>query len=119
MTSERAGGLPSEEAIQAALNGYTPDTHIVRHLHAEAEHLREWAENAYEFIRSSVVIGKRSCRDGDHLDYGWADRLLGEGQNLRVDPTSVISDALSRARAQAASSDLGPEVATDAEARGQ
>ena len=58
-----------------------------------ADDVREWAENAYSFIESSVRIIQRARPNfgQDGLDMGWADRLIGEGQNLGLDPQSIIA----------------------------
>jgi hypothetical protein len=45
---------------------------------AEIKRLREWQYNAVRYIKSSMIIGKRSCRAGDGLDYGWGERLIQE-----------------------------------------
>jgi hypothetical protein len=55
---------------------------------AKAEALRERVDDflfeATIALRAASTIGERSCRDGDHLNYGNHDRLIAEATRLRA-----------------------------------
>lgn len=42
-----------------------------------AADLEAWADEAVLALQAATVIGERSCRAGDHLNYGNHDRLIG------------------------------------------
>lgn len=45
---------------------------------------RRWATEAALPLDAASVTGKRSCRDGDHLDYANHERLVAEAASLGV-----------------------------------
>jgi hypothetical protein len=59
-------------------------TEQVERLIAERIALRKWAAEACIALEAATVIGERSSRPGDGLDYGNHDRLLREARELGV-----------------------------------
>lgn len=45
---------------------------------------KRWAVEATLALDAASAIGKRSCRDGDHLHYANHERLVSEAQALGV-----------------------------------
>lgn len=72
----------------------------------EVDQLREVLDSAVHFIESSMVIAKRSCRDGDHLHYAWGERICREARALG--PLNAL-EALEQ-KARSARSTLKGEV---------
>jgi hypothetical protein len=61
---------------------------LVHEARAERDALRERVDDflfeATIALRAASTIGERSCRDGDHLNYGNHDRLIAEATRLRA-----------------------------------
>lgn len=57
---------------------------------ADVERLRGWVGDAARALDAATTIGQRSCRDGDHLNYGNHDRLIREAAALAAHPDTTF-----------------------------
>ena len=66
-------------------------------LEAENTRLRAWVEEASRALQSATIIGERSCRPGDGLNYGWHDRLIAAAAALGTpDATETARERVER-----------------------
>lgn len=87
--NERNEAVAKAEAEQDAAIDSRERAERMDHLATENERLRRWALEASQALHAATVIGQRSCRDGDHLNYTNHDRLIRELHEVALDANQI------------------------------